>query len=181
LPFKIRDWTDAMLESQRHLSEVSAGMAVVFAQKDVFDLLREMRVGNRTAESAKFAEEKYEQLQNHLENIDVALQKIENYVVGGLAGATAWIIKNSASLDAIFPGLSGLFIAIDKLSNWLDKSEDPGENIYDLLKRNSEELREDKKRDDAAARLKAVKDGKAAADDAVRRAMFKAMQQGRGF
>lgn len=50
---RIEEWTTAAIESKRRLGESSGAMNSVFANKDVQDMLRDMKVGNRLAPSTQ--------------------------------------------------------------------------------------------------------------------------------
>lgn len=73
----------SLLESQRHLADSSAAMAVVFAQSDVRRVMREMRAGNEQAGTAGFLARGIDNLADALQPILSLLANIGN-VLGGL-------------------------------------------------------------------------------------------------
>jgi hypothetical protein len=69
LPFQLRDFGKSVVDSQKELAEFSGSMAQVFAQREVFEAMQGMRVGEARAESTGRLETAYEGLSTALEPI----------------------------------------------------------------------------------------------------------------
>ncbi len=108
----IKKWSEQLLESQRYLADFSGEMAVVFANKEVSETFRNMRIGDATAESAGNLSETLQETYDLLEPFTVM---VTNFLNNVLAGALS--VVNSV-LQAILDGVNMIIRGLNKM---LDK------------------------------------------------------------
>lgn len=94
----VAGWTDAMLESSRRLAEVSGSMAAVFAEKEVRDLLRDIRVGEATAGSTRILAESEAKRKDAEADISIALTNTGNLILAAINEVIAVPLQIMASV-----------------------------------------------------------------------------------
>lgn len=110
------------LESQRHLADSSAAMAMVFAQSDLRRTMREMRAGADQATTAGFLARSLDSLADTLQPILSLLANITNVVLGVLADIVNVIV---APVSAMARGIMDIFAWLKK--RWPFGGDDTGE------------------------------------------------------
>lgn len=116
IPFKIRDWAESMLNSQRDVAEVSGDMAQVMARFDVFKVMYQQRTGSFTAGSAGGLEQSLERLMTTLQPYIVVITNVLNTiatfvvdVVTFLVDMVEELVKTVAKIADLIPGIGGGF------------------------------------------------------------------------
>lgn len=120
----------AFLESQRHLADSSAAMAMVFAQSDIRRVMREMKAGGDQATTAGFLARSLDSLADTLQPILSLLTNIANLVLGAIAQIVDLLV---APISAMAQGIMDIFAWLRRrwpfggdtgdpktLSQWLD-------------------------------------------------------------
>jgi hypothetical protein len=120
-----------MLESQRHLAEISPSMSLVFMQSDIRRQFRELRAGEQQAGTAGFFARGLDRLADTLQPILSLLANIGNILGGSIVRVLDFLVK---PLSAIAELLNWI---IQKIP-WLKRDEgDPvalGEWLGDVFK-----------------------------------------------
>lgn len=80
----IKQATDQAIAMNRHYAEMSSAMAGVMAQRDVKELMRDMRKGQAIAPSARMLTEAEQSRKDSHEQIDVLGARLENMALAGL-------------------------------------------------------------------------------------------------
>jgi hypothetical protein len=102
LPWKIREWTNSLLESQRDLAQFSGTTAVAFAELDAARIGRKIQTAQDTAESTAKLAQGQNKLEEATRPVDVLITNIENSL-GAAADEVGAAFVNSAQyiLDGI--------------------------------------------------------------------------------
>jgi hypothetical protein len=85
--------TEAALQSQRHLAEMSGSMAAVFAVRDVREALRDLRHGERTAPAAAKLVSAEQNLKDALEPIESLLENVKAVLLSEVAQTLADLLQ----------------------------------------------------------------------------------------
>ena len=133
--------TDQQVASMRQLAEVSASMAQVMAERDVRELMRDMRVGDKTASTARDLTESEQDRKDSTEDVGALFDNIKNEILSLGNDLLATVLR---PLNAIAKGVGDLLgFAKDKqetltLSEFADKMADL---LPDAVKRAAEDAR----------------------------------------
>ena len=112
------DWTQGLLNAQKHLAEFSASMGQVFALSEARDIERNFRLGENTAGTTGQLSEVMSDVQDLLEPIQEVLTDFYNLVGTTLLEA----------VKAILEPLSAIFKAVTLGFNKLDEDKEKGES-----------------------------------------------------
>lgn len=84
---------DKQLEAMRQYEKVSAGMALVFAQADLRDTLRNMERGERLAPSAQRLSDADQKLKDNSSEIIILVERIQNNLLAFIEGELADVLS----------------------------------------------------------------------------------------
>jgi hypothetical protein len=139
LPPAIKDWTRSLLESQRHLAEVSGAMAAVLAESDLRRMQRDMEIGNRLAGSARELADAHTDLAGTTKELEIAFGHLINKVGTAAAKAGKSILQDFSLSDLgfVFGGpagwiaaglarLTGTTLSIEQVAKAINKHVEAG-------------------------------------------------------
>jgi hypothetical protein len=130
------DGAEARQQRHQGLSGLSGSMASVMANRDVMEMMRDMRVGNKLASSAATLTAEEQQRKNMTEALSTAAEKFENNLLAALNSMMITILERLAPVtDKVTEGLDLASIALGDVSTFLKLSQEQNESVGATLER----------------------------------------------
>lgn len=116
MPGNLRRWSDALLESRRHLAQFNASLAGTFARAEVRDIQRSIASGQRTAGTTDRLSESFNDLKDEIQPYGDAVTNSLNLLVGVANRGLAEFLRIAPMVSPMARTLKAIADAINKLS-----------------------------------------------------------------